>query len=93
MHPSLGEFLYYLPRCSSTQSRNFSFGEGLGRAGGFETGKTVEGIATAQAVLALAQTVDVEMPIAEAMAAVLNGQIGIYDALSGLMSRPLKREI
>ncbi|MCO4824143.1 NAD(P)-dependent glycerol-3-phosphate dehydrogenase [Amylibacter sp.] len=78
--------------CTSLQSRNFAFGEQLGRTGTFGTGKTVEGIATAEAVLSLAKTVDVEMPIAQAVADVLDGRMQIAQALATLMSRPLKRE-
>lgn len=78
--------------CTSLQSRNFAFGGQLGRAGTFDTGKTVEGVATAEAVLALAAKKDVEMPIAQAVADVLNGRQQINQALATLMSRPLKRE-
>ncbi len=78
--------------CTSLQSRNFAFGEQLGRAGIFGTGKTVEGVATAEAVLALATKAGVEMPIAQAVADVLNGRQQINEALATLMSRPLKRE-
>lgn len=78
--------------CTSLQSRNFAFGEQLGRAGTFGTGKTVEGIATADAVLSLAEKAGVEMPIAQAVADVLNGRQQITEALTTLMSRPLKRE-
>lgn len=78
--------------CTSLQSRNFAFGDQLGRTGVFGAGKTVEGVATAEAVLALAQTTGIEMPIAQAVADVLNGRQQIDEALAGLMSRPLKRE-
>lgn len=78
--------------CTSLQSRNFAFGEQLGRAGTFGTGKTVEGVATAEAVLALAASASVEMPIAQVVADVLNGRQDINEALATLMSRPLKRE-
>jgi glycerol-3-phosphate dehydrogenase (NAD(P)+) len=78
--------------CTSLQSRNFAFGELLGRSGVFGTGKTVEGVATAQAVLSLAAKANVEMPIAQAVADVLNGRQQIGEALVTLMSRPLKRE-
>lgn len=78
--------------CTSLQSRNFAFGETLGRTAVFGTGKTVEGIATAEAVLKLAHSVDVEMPIAQAVADVLGGRQQIPDALKSLMSRPLKQE-
>lgn len=78
--------------CTSLQSRNFAFGEKLGREGAFDTGKTVEGIATAQAVLALAARQKIEMPIAQAVADVLDGRQEIAQALRTLMSRPLKPE-
>jgi glycerol-3-phosphate dehydrogenase (NAD(P)+) len=78
--------------CTSLQSRNFAFGEQLGRSGVFGTGKTVEGVATAEAVLSLAAKTNVEMPIAQAVADVLNGRQQIGEALATLMSRPLKRE-
>lgn len=78
--------------CTSLQSRNFAFGEMLGREGAFKTGKTVEGIATAQAVLALAQHTDIEMPIAQVVADVLDGRQQLTQAMHSLMSRPLKRE-
>lgn len=78
--------------CTSLQSRNFAFGEKLGREAAFGTGKTVEGIATAQAVLALAARQKIEMPIAQAVADVLDGRQEIAQALHTLMSRPLKPE-
>jgi glycerol-3-phosphate dehydrogenase (NAD(P)+) len=78
--------------CTSPQSRNFAFGEQLGRAGTFGAIKTVEGIATAEAVLVLAKQNDVEMPIAQAVADVLNERQQVREALEMLMSRPLKQE-
>mgnify|MGYP001201469789 CR=1 FL=1 len=78
--------------CTSPQSRNFAFGEQLGRAGTFGAIKTVEGIATAEAVLVLAKQNDVEMPIAQAVADVLNKRQQVREALEMLMSRPLKQE-
>ncbi|WP_069298528.1 NAD(P)H-dependent glycerol-3-phosphate dehydrogenase [Neptunicoccus sediminis] len=78
--------------CTSLQSRNFAFGEKLGREGAFGTGKTVEGIATAQAVLGLASRQNIEMPIAQAVADVLDGRQELEQVLRTLMSRPLKPE-
>ncbi|GGA18257.1 NAD(P)H-dependent glycerol-3-phosphate dehydrogenase [Neptunicoccus cionae] len=78
--------------CTSLQSRNFAFGEKLGREGAFGTGKTVEGIATAQAVLGLAERQTIEMPIAQAVADVLDGRQELEQVLRTLMSRPLKPE-
>jgi glycerol-3-phosphate dehydrogenase (NAD(P)+) len=51
-----------------------------------------EGVATAPAVRALARQLGIEMPICEAVAAVLAGEITLNKAIDGLLSRPLKSE-
>ncbi|GHA48909.1 glycerol-3-phosphate dehydrogenase [NAD(P)+] [Amylibacter ulvae] len=78
--------------CTSKQSRNFSFGYTLGQTGAFSTGKTYEGVATAKACLKLAEQFNVEMPIAQTVADILDGQMDVPSALTSLMSRPLKAE-
>lgn len=78
--------------CSTLQSRNFAAGRALGQAGKIEPGQTVEGVATAHAVLTLAKQHKVDMPIAEAVSMVLEGEIGIAEAMKHLLSRPLKEE-
>ena len=83
--------------CSSPQSRNMSVGLALGQ------GKTLaealagklsvaEGVASAPAVRALAEKLDVETPICEATAAVLAGERDLDEAIMGLLSRPLRSE-
>jgi glycerol-3-phosphate dehydrogenase (NAD(P)+) len=84
--------------CSSPQSRNMSVGLALGSGKSLEealAGKlsVAEGVATAPAVRALARRLDVEMPICEAVAAVLGGEITLNKAIDGLLSRPLKSEM
>lgn len=78
--------------CTSAQSRNFAHGQALGAAGTARQGTTVEGIATAAALLDLAQTKGIDLPIARAVANVLAGRMSTGDALRALMARPLKRE-
>ncbi len=78
--------------CTSPQSRNFSFGEALARKGTFGTGTTVEGIATARALVGLADEHGIEMPIAAVVADVLENALTVAEALETLMARPLKRE-
>jgi glycerol-3-phosphate dehydrogenase (NAD(P)+) len=83
--------------CSSPQSRNMSVGLALGSGKSLEealAGKlsVAEGVATAPAVRALARQIGVEMPICEAVAAVLGGEITLNRAIDGLLSRPLKSE-
>jgi glycerol-3-phosphate dehydrogenase (NAD(P)+) len=83
--------------CSSPQSRNMSVGLALG--GGQTIGQALagkltvaEGVASAPAVRALARRLGVETPICEAVAAILAGEVGVDDAILGLLSRPLKSE-
>lgn len=83
--------------CSSPQSRNMSVGLALG--GGMTlqealAGKlsVAEGVASAPAVSALAASKGVEMPICAAVAAILAGEVGVDEAILGLLSRPLKSE-
>ncbi len=52
-----------------------------------------EGVASAPAVTGLARSLGVEMPISEAVAAILAGKIGIDAAIEGLLARPLKMEL
>jgi glycerol-3-phosphate dehydrogenase (NAD(P)+) len=79
--------------CSTTQSRNFSHGVLIG-AGGDRSARhpLVEGVATAAAARSLARRHKVEMPIVEAVAAILEDKLTIDAAIDALMSRPLKRE-
>ncbi|HEY5412440.1 MAG TPA: NAD(P)H-dependent glycerol-3-phosphate dehydrogenase [Caulobacteraceae bacterium] len=84
--------------CSSSQSRNNSVGLALGRGETLDqalAGKVsvAEGVDSAPAVRALAKKLGVEMPICEAVAAILAGRIDIDAAIGGLLSRPLKTEL
>jgi glycerol-3-phosphate dehydrogenase (NAD(P)+) len=78
--------------CTSEQSRNYRLGLSLGRAEPFDPTTTVEGAATAHAVYALAQQEALDMPITEAVAALLNGTLNVETAMRTLLTRPLKEE-
>ncbi len=83
--------------CSSAQSRNMSVGLALGRGQSLDealAGKVsiAEGVASAPVVRALAAKLGVEAPICAATAAILAGEIGVDEAIDGLLSRPLKTE-
>jgi glycerol-3-phosphate dehydrogenase (NAD(P)+) len=72
---------------------------GLGLAAGrpladvlAELGHVAEGVLSAPMVLARARAAGVEMPIAEAVVAVLGGQIGVSDAVGRLMGRGPRAE-
>ena len=81
---------------TSSQSRNSSLGEALGRGRKLaeilaERQSVAEGVESAAAVVALARRHGVEMPISQSVAAILAG--GDIDAeLRRLLARPLKRE-
>jgi glycerol-3-phosphate dehydrogenase (NAD(P)+) len=51
-----------------------------------------EGVATAPGLLALAARHGVEMPISEAVGAVLAGDSSVDGAIEGLLSRPFRAE-
>ncbi len=77
--------------CNSTQSRNFLAGHALG-AGAARPAGTVEGVATARAACQLGARHGVELPIAAAVADVLEGAATIGEAMEALLSRPLREE-
>jgi glycerol-3-phosphate dehydrogenase (NAD(P)+) len=78
--------------CTSTQSRNFRYGVALGQGEAFDPHVTVEGIATARAVVKLAEGLGVDMPVTAMVNALALGKIALNDAIGQLMSRPLKQE-
>ncbi|HEY8380780.1 MAG TPA: NAD(P)H-dependent glycerol-3-phosphate dehydrogenase [Microvirga sp.] len=81
--------------CSSAQSRNFAFGERLGRGASVAEaagGKLAEGALTAPVLVALARARGVEMPVAAAIDAVLAQRLSLDQAIDALMQRPLKSE-
>jgi glycerol-3-phosphate dehydrogenase (NAD(P)+) len=83
--------------CTSTQSRNYQFGIALGEGQGTQAilasgAKLAEGVATAPVAAALARSLGVDVPLIDAVAAVVAGDADISSVVAGLMSRPLKRE-
>lgn len=81
--------------CSSPQSRNYSFGLSLGKGlplSEASGSKLAEGAFTATALVELAKSKGVEMPVAEAVAAVIDGKLKVDEAIEALMTRPFKAE-
>ena len=79
--------------CASAQSRNFALGLRLGRGGRHDpAGSLAEGAWTASALSRLARACGVEMPVAEAVDAVLAGRMSVGVAVDALMARPLRSE-
>lgn len=82
---------------TSSSSRNFSFGRALGAGRSLAELERpghplAEGVETAPALVGRANREGVELPIAEAVAQVLDGRLPLKDAVLRLMSRPLKPE-
>ena len=79
---------------TSEKSRNYAFGLALGRGGKAAppAGTTVEGMATARAVSALAGKAGIDMPVTDMVVAVLDGKMTIKAARAALLARPLREE-
>jgi len=83
--------------CFSPLSRNRRLGELLAhgktpRQALAMIGEAVEGAATTPVALTLARRYHVDLPIAEQVAAVLDGRRDVRSAMTELLSRPLKAE-
>ena len=78
--------------CSSLQSRNFALGIALGRNETPPLGKLAEGSFTAPVLVELAASQSVDMPVSQAVAAILGGAITIDVAIDRLLTRPFKAE-
>ena len=78
--------------CSSAQSRNFAYGLALGRGEALAGLPLAEGVPTAAIAARLAAENGIDAPIIAAVAAILEGHLSIGEAVSALMTRPLKTE-
>jgi len=83
--------------CSSSQSRNYSLGEAIGKGEALgevlaSRNSVAEGVTSAAAVLTLAKRLGVEMPITESVVGIVNGTLTVDDAVKGLLARPFQAE-
>ncbi|MBU3667226.1 MAG: NAD(P)-dependent glycerol-3-phosphate dehydrogenase [Rhodocyclaceae bacterium] len=83
--------------CTGDLSRNRQVGLALGQGKTLEEtlaalGHVAEGVGTAREVARLSQELQVEMPIARAVAAVIAGDLKAQDAVAQLMSRAQRAE-
>lgn len=82
---------------SSPQSRNMSLGIELGKGRSLEEvlgerNTVSEGVATADAIYALARKAGVEAPICEAVSDLVNGRKSVDRIIAALLARPFKSE-
>lgn len=83
--------------CNAMQSRNFSLGVALGKGEVLQDIldnrlSVAEGVFSAEAVVQLANKLNIHMPICEAVDAILNHGVDIDQAVSNLLSRPQTTE-
>lgn len=84
--------------CTSSHSRNRSFGELLGRGESMQSasqrkdGYVVEGVTSCESVLALASSYDVEMPLTDAVHRVCHRGLSVNEAIALLLGRSTKPE-
>ncbi len=81
----------------STTSRNTALGVRLGQGATLDAALAAsrgvaEGVATAPALLARAARLGVEMPICQAVAAMLDGRATVREAMAALLARPGRME-
>lgn len=83
--------------CTSSNSRNFALGQGLGRGESaavlMADRRTVaEGAFSAPVIAAAARADAIDMPITDAVARLVAGETRVADAIQALLSRPLRPE-
>ncbi len=83
--------------CTGALSRNYSLGAALGEGARLEAliagRRTVaEGVFSAEAVVALAGQLEVDMPISKAVDAILNRGAGIEETIEDVLARPFRAE-
>jgi len=83
--------------CTSTNSRNFSLGKGIGEGRGADELLTdrrtvAEGAFTAPVLRRVAEAAGVEMPIVTGVCALLAGQASAAEVVEQLLARPLRSE-
>jgi glycerol-3-phosphate dehydrogenase (NAD(P)+) len=83
--------------CTGESSRNFSLGRALGADASLDAvlgqrRSIAEGVETASAAVALAKRHAVEMPISDAVDAILHRGAAIDEAIAALLARPFRTE-
>jgi glycerol-3-phosphate dehydrogenase (NAD(P)+) len=79
---------------TSHQSRNLRFGISLGQGEPAQSdgGPLVEGAYSASVAARLGRKLSVDLPITEAVAAIIDGRLDVMTAMEQLMTRPIKAE-
>jgi glycerol-3-phosphate dehydrogenase (NAD(P)+) len=81
--------------CTSAQSRNFAFGQALGKGASVaeaRAGKLAEGVFTALALIEMARSRRIDMPIANCVEGLIEGSLDVASAVGALLGRPQRGE-
>jgi glycerol-3-phosphate dehydrogenase (NAD(P)+) len=78
--------------CSSTMSRNFSYGIAVGRGEDVSNSTLAEGVHTIAIANRIARERNIDCPIMEVTEAVLDARLSLHEALQQLMNRPVRAE-
>jgi len=78
--------------CTSDTSRNYRFGQCLGKGSAWTSDETVEGATTTKAVAQLATAKGIDMPITQTLSQLIDGDLNLPQAVMQLLSRPLTKE-
>jgi glycerol-3-phosphate dehydrogenase (NAD(P)+) len=84
--------------CGSSQSRNMTLGIELGQGKSLKEAlgnrpTVTEGVYTASALVEMAAARGIDMPIAQAVHAVISGRATVDEAIEALLARPLRAEV
>lgn len=95
--PGLAGMGDLMATCASPLSRNHTLGKHIGEGLTLEeaiaaTGGTAEGVKSSRSVLELARSLGVDMPITQAVAAVLYDGLAVDEMARALLARPQKAE-
>ncbi|HTV70821.1 MAG TPA: NAD(P)H-dependent glycerol-3-phosphate dehydrogenase [Rhizobiaceae bacterium] len=78
--------------CGSTQSRNFAYGLAVGKGQQLDNLPLAEGVATCAIAARLIKERGIDAPITEAIDLLLRGEASVREAVTMLMTRPLRSE-
>lgn len=83
--------------CATSQSRNMALGQALGRGQTMQQfmqdkSSIAEGALTASVIAAIAEDKSINMPICQAVNAILSDKLTVEDAIGSLLARPLRAE-
>lgn len=78
--------------CASEKSRNFAYGAAIGRGNELAGMKLAEGVSTAAIAAQIAIEKQIDAPIVQTVSQILDGNLGVDEAIHMLLARPVRSE-